>query len=123
LGGPKNGEQPTPVRLSVRGLLVSVAFVGIALALMRFLRPMDSETAIRIASQHAKKVYVGIDLEQYSVSAPRRSDWFEEWLITFSHKSGAAGFSITVAGGDLYNGSDHRVRVDNEWGPRHLRRK
>ncbi len=105
-------------RISVRGLLVVVALVGVALALMRPLRPMSRATAIRIARQHAAGIYPGINLDEYAISAPTRSDWFEEWKVYFRHESRDQGFLIDVAGGDLYNGSKVRVFVDNEWGSR-----
>ncbi len=105
-------------RISVRGLLVVIALVGVTLALIRPLRPMSRTTAIRIARQHAVEVYPGIDLDEYAISASTRSDWFEEWGVYFRHKSQNAGFFIDVAGGDLYNGSKMRVFVDNRWGNR-----
>ncbi len=103
-------------RVSVRGLLVAIALVGITLALISPLRPMSRETAIPIARQHALAFYPGINLNEFTISAPPRPDWFEEWEVYFHHKSRNAGFLITVTGGDFYNGSKVRVFVDNEWG-------
>jgi hypothetical protein len=108
----------TKLHVSVRSLLIAIALVGLTLALIRPLRPMNRTTAIRIATQHALRVYPGIDLEEYAISAPTRSDWFEEWAVDFHHKSRDAGFLIDVAGGDVYNGSKVRVCIDHEWGRR-----
>jgi len=79
---------------------------------------MSRAAAIRIARQYALEVYPGIHLDEYAISAPTRSDWFEEWAVYFRHTSQNAGFLIDVAGGDLYNGNKVRVFVDNEWGNR-----
>jgi len=85
------------------------------LALIRHSFPMSSATAIRIARQHALETCPGIELEAYSISAPSRSDWFEEWGVQFRHESGKSGFVILVTGGDIYNGSKVRVFLDRAW--------
>jgi hypothetical protein len=102
---------------SVQGMLVAIAVIGVVLAFIRFAAPVSRETAIRIARQHALETYPGIKLDEYAISAPTRSDWFEEWGVYFHHKSRNAGFLILIAGGDLYNdGGALRVNIDNEWG-------
>jgi hypothetical protein len=103
-------------RISVRSLLVGIAVVGGTLGLLRPLGPMGRETAIRIASRHALEVYPGINLDEYSISAPSRSDWFEEWAVYFHSKSSESGFLIEVSGGDVYLGPEVTVFVDNAWG-------
>jgi hypothetical protein len=103
-------------RISVRSLLVCIAVVGVTLGLLRPLRPMGRETAIRIATRHVLEVYPGINLDEYSISAPSRPDWFEEWEVYFHSKSSDSGILIEVSGGDVYLGPNVNVFVDNTWG-------
>lgn len=105
-------------RVSVRGLLVAIALLGVTLACLRHFQPMGREAAIRVARRHALEVYPGIHLDDYAISAPPRCDWWDEWSVSFRHQSRDAGFLIDVAGGDAYNGVNLRVSVDNEWGMR-----
>jgi hypothetical protein len=104
------------LRISGRGMMLIIAVVAVVLAVVNLLRPMNRETAIQLARQHAKKTYRGINLDGYAISAPARADWFEEWNIRFDRKSGRSGFIIDVDGGDVYAGFRLNVFVDNEWG-------
>jgi hypothetical protein len=108
----------SPFSVSMRKWLLLVALIGTELAVINPLRPMSRGRAIQIASDHASEVYRGIDPGQYSISAPSRPDWFEEWEVQFDHKSSTFGFLIGVEGGDIYNGRKVSVYVDNEWGKR-----
>jgi hypothetical protein len=103
-------------RISVRGLLVTIALAAVTFAIVLHLRPVSKAAAIRIARQHALEAYPGINLDEYAISAPTRYDWCEEWYVDFQHKSRAAGFSIEVTGGDIYTGGKARVFIEDEWG-------
>ena len=104
------------LRSSVVWVLAAIALFGATIAIMRLLQPMYREPAIRIARRHALEIYPRINLDQYTIFAPPRSDWFEEWGVYFRHKSQDTGFLILVRGGDVYNGNRVDVVVDHGWG-------
>jgi hypothetical protein len=98
-----------------RVLAVSV-LISITLRILWLLKPMEKAVAIGIAKQHALKVYPGMNFAEYSIQAPTRSDWFEEWRVNFIHKSRDAGMLTIVRGGDCYQGRKVEISVIDIWG-------